>query len=61
MIAVGSRPKQFKVKSRMCGDVGALQTAAGGLKTEEFSGHPGSGSSAKGFIGFGEERGVVIE
>ena len=35
--------------------------AAGGLKTEDFSGNPGSGSSARGFIGFGEERGVMIE
>ena len=37
--------------------------AAGGLKTEEFSGDPrsGSGSSARGFIGFGEKRCVMIE
>ena len=34
----------------MCGDVSAFQTTAGGLKTEDFSGDPGSGSSARGFI-----------
>ena len=31
------------------------------LKTEDFSGDPRSGSSARGFIGFGEVRGVMIE
>ena len=31
---------------------------AGRLKTEDFSGDPRSGSSARGFIGFGEERGI---
>ena len=35
--------------------------AAGILKTEDFNGDPGSGSSARGFIGLGEERGVMIE
>ena len=30
-------------------------------KTEDFSGDPRSGSSARGFIGFGEEGGVVVE
>ena len=34
---------------------------AGRLKTEDFSGDPRNGSSTKGFIGFGEERGVMIE
>ena len=43
------------------GDVGAFWTAAGGLKTEDFSGEPRSGSSARGLICFGEERGVMIE
>ena len=32
-----------------------FQTAAGRRKTEDFSGDPGSGSNAIGFIGFGEE------
>ena len=45
----------------MCGDVGTFQTATGRLKTEDFSGDPRSGSSAIGFIGFGEERGVMFE
>ena len=45
----------------MCGDVSAFQMAAGSLMTEEFSGDPRSESSARGFIGFGEERGVMIE
>ena len=35
-------------------DVGAFQTAAGKLKTEVWD-DPWSGSSARGFIGFGEE------
>ena len=35
--------------------------AADGLKTEDFSGDPRSGSSARGFIGFDEERGVIIQ
>ena len=34
---------------------------AGGHKTEDFSGDPRSGSSVRGFIGFGEEGGVMIE
>ena len=59
MVAVGSRLKQFKIE--VCGDVGAFQTAAGRLKTEDFNGDPRSGSSARGFICFGEERGVMIE
>ena len=42
-------------------DVGAFQTAVDGLKTENFRGDPRSGSSARGFIGFGKERGVMIE
>ena len=42
-------------------DVGAFQTAAGRLKTEDFRGDPRSGSSARGFIGFGDEGGVMIE
>ena len=33
-------------------DVGAFQTAADRLKTENFRGDPRSGSSARGFIGF---------
>ena len=45
----------------MCCDVGAFQTAAGKLKTEDFRGDPRSGSSARGFIGFGEKGGVMIE
>ena len=57
MVAIGSRPKQFKVTNRVWGDVGAFQTAAGRLKTEDLSGDPSSGSSEKGFIGFGEEGG----
>ena len=61
MVAVGSKPNQFKVENRVWGDVRAFQTAAGGLKTEDFSGDPRSGSSAREFIGFGEERGVMIE
>ena len=55
MVAVGSRPKQFNVENRVSCDVGAFQTAAGRLKTEDFSGNPRSRSSARGFIGFGEE------
>ena len=35
--------------------------AAGRLKTEDFRGDPRSGSSARGFIDFGEEGGVIIE
>ena len=35
--------------------------AAGRLKTEDFRGDLRSGSSARGFIGFGEEGGVMIE
>ena len=31
--------------------------AAGRLETEDFRGDPRSGSSARGFIGFGEEGG----
>ena len=46
MVAVGSRRKQFKVKNRVGGNVGAFQTAAGGLKTEDFSGAPGKGVGA---------------
>ena len=38
-------------------DVDAFQTAAGSLKSEDFSGDPRSGSSARGFIDFGEEGG----
>ena len=34
---------------------------AGRLKTEDFRDDPRSGSSARGFIGFGEEGGVMIE
>ena len=34
---------------------------AGGHKTKDFSGDPMNGNSARGFIGFGEERGVIIE
>ena len=34
---------------------------AGGFETENFSGDPRSGSSARGFICFGEERCVMIE
>ena len=33
----------------------------GSFETENFSGDPKSGSGAKGFIGFGEERGVMIK
>ena len=55
MVAVDSSPKQFKVKNGMRGDEGAFQTAAGRLPTEDFSGDPRSGSSAREFIGFGEE------
>ena len=61
MIAVVSRPKQFKVKNRVLCDVGAFQTAAVRLKTENRNGDPRSRSSARGFIGFGEVRGVMIE
>ena len=61
MVAVGSRPKQFKIKNRVWDELGASQTAAGRLKTKDFSGDPRSGCSARGFIGFGEERGVMIE
>ena len=50
MVAVGSRPKQFKVENRVRCDVGTFQTAAGRLKTENFSGDPRSGSSAIGFL-----------
>ena len=57
MVAVGSRSKQFKVKNRVYGDVGTFQSAEGRLKTEDFSGDPRNESSARGFIGFGEEGG----
>ena len=33
---------------------------AGGLETENFSGDPRSASSTRGFIGFGEKRGMKI-
>ena len=54
MVAVGSRPKQFKVKNsvRRCR---CVPDAAGRLKTEYFSGDPRSGISARGFTGFDEE------
>ena len=61
MEAVGGIPKQFKVENRVGCDVGAFQTAAGRLKTEDFSGDPRCGSSGRGFIGFGAEGGVMIE
>ena len=61
MVEVGRIQKQFKVKNRVRGEVGEFQTAAGGLHTGDFGGDPGSGSSARRFIGFGEERGVMIE
>ena len=32
-----------------------------GFETENFSGNPRSESGARGFIGFGEERGVMIK
>ena len=59
MVAVGSRSKQFKVKNsvKRCRIVGAFQTSVGGLETEEFSSDPRCGSSAREFIGFGEEGG----
>ena len=55
--SVGRRPKQFKVTNRVRCVVDAFQTAAGRLKTEDFRGDPTSGSSARGFIGFGDEGG----
>ena len=55
MLALSGRPKQFKVENRVRCDVGAFQTAADRPKTEDFSGDPRCGSSARGFIGFGEE------
>ena len=61
MVAVGSRQKQFKVEYRVCCDVDVFQAAVGRLTTEDFSGDPRSGSSARGFIGFGEEGGVSSE
>ena len=45
----------------MCGDVGEFQMAAGKHKTEDFSLDPRSGSSAREFIDFGEEKSVIIE
>ena len=60
MVAVGSRPKQFKVENRVLCDVGAFQTAAGRFKPEDFRDDSRSGSSAIGFIGFGEEGGVLV-
>ena len=50
MVAVGRRPKQFKVENRVSCDVGAFQTAAGRLKNEDFRGDPRSGSSARGLL-----------
>ena len=35
--------------------------AEGRLKTEDFRGDPRSESSVRGFIGFGEEGGMMIE
>ena len=61
MVAVGRRPKQSKVENRVCCGVSAFQTAAGRLKTEDIRGDPRSGSSERGFIGFSEEGGVMIE
>ena len=61
MVAVGSRLKQFKGRNKVCGNVGAFKMAAGRLKTQDFSGDPRSGSSARGFIDFGEEGGMMIE
>ena len=55
MVVVGKRQKQFKVENRVWCDVGAFQTASGRLKTEDFRCDSRSGSSARGFIGFGEE------
>ena len=57
MVAVGRRPKQFKIENKVLCDVGAFHTAAGRFKTEDFRGHPRSGRSARGFVGFGEEGG----
>ena len=54
MVAVGSKPKQL-VKNRVWGDVGAFQTAAGRLKTEDLSSDSRSESSVRAFIGFAEE------
>ena len=34
---------------------------AGRLTTEDFGGDPWTGSTAREFIGFGEERGMMIE
>ena len=59
MVAVDSRPKQFKVEKKsvmLCRCV-----PDGGGQTEDFSGDPRSASSARGFIGFGEEEGGMIE
>ena len=50
MVEVGSN-----LRSKIERD--AIQTAAGRLKTEDFRSDPRSGSSARGFIGFGEEEG----
>ena len=36
MVAVGIRPKQFKIENRVCCDVGAFQAAAGKLNTEDL-------------------------
>ena len=55
MVAVGSRQKQFKVECRVCFFINVFQTAAGRLKTEDFSDDPRSGSNARGFIDFDEE------
>ena len=55
MVAVGKRPKQFKVDKRVYCDVGAFQMAADRRKTEDFRCDPRSGSSARVFIGFGEK------
>ena len=44
----------------MLGDISAFW-AAGSLKTENFSGDSRSGSSVRGFIGFGEASCVMIK
>ena len=41
--------------------MGAFQTMASGLETEDFSSDPRSLGSARVFIGFGEERGLLIK
>ena len=61
MVVVGRRPKQFKVENFSVMRCRCVPDGGGRPETEDFRGDPRSWSSARGYIGFGEEGGVMIE